>query len=1430
MARLGIGTIGEFLALPENFDSIDAVGRQKRKLLIKLRQRALEHVGRQDRPMSLEQKLEARRMAMSTPWTRALGTLSARIHASLTAAGLQTLGEVIAWERSLRVRAEDEPEMKNFGRFSRQALRLALERLAEVGTEGSGQTDLPDEPMALLELALQSLKPDMREMIEGRFVHGRTLESMGEHYVLTRERVRQKIAKGMKLLREQYGSRFREVLDPSFQLLEENGGLLHASQLEGIASSFGHARLALSVAETEDLELRGPEFLSLPSFAKRQTMEDPLARWLRQAPVDGWTAGDIRQFLELHWGMRLSDSLTVRLVTGFLSLEMTPMGGYRLGRVRTPQMVAELLRSAGRPLHFRHIARQLELDDNESQDDANSQPVKGPGPDDEEGDEDEGLTSGHRTAILRALLRSPDVLLWDKGMYVHRSHLSLPPERWTDIADWCARRLKGSQEGISTGVLLQELEAARFDISGLNPFVLRSLLGRMPGVRGLRKNWVAWGESFKEETRSLAYRFPEIAREWHPTRNGALTPTGVFSTSMRKVWWLCPKDSTHEYLLSIGSRTQFGVGCARCGGRWSVANIRHFVSSLIGHLDSFTPAELFLLFQQNGLLESSKRKNLAMALATGRFPRGELEKFIQGRDSLVDGFLDQSVESLEAAESSGEEAESGVLGEASREALEDAQPQTLPVVRTREVLATLDSPMVSNADEEAVQFLIASALAKLWKHAFVDEAVALREAEVYAGGKYAETVRQRFLNEYGAAQALPLPPGYAFKVDGTLMPPNLMQRFVASQVRDRRRVGNWSGTGSGKTLSAILASRVINARLSVICCPNAVVEGWAAAIQGSFPESLVATRTFTPDWRLLSDDPTGMAGRSAWPRYLVLNYEAFQQPWSDARLQELVERENVDFIIVDEVHYAKQRKADEMSLRKQRLGAMLTLAAHRNPELHVLGMSATPVINNLQEGKSLVELVTGLQHDDLETVPTVANCMSLHQRLVTLGTRWMPAYDLEYEELVEEVDCSSILEELRALGTKGNPLKLEQLLTRARLPTIRKYIQPKTLIYTHLIDGIGKLLANEIKTAGRTVGFYTGEDKSGLNAFIEGDLDVLIGTASIGTGVDGLQFVCNRLIINVLPWTHAEFQQLKGRLYRQGQREKKVTLVLPLTYVNFGEQRWSWCQSKMERLRFKKSISDAAVDGVVPEGHLRTPEQAYQDVMNWLSRLDTGEVAEVVRTPLVVPLPVAGPVEMERRVAYGDFSQMNGRWNGARSSTTHERLKNNPEEWAQYHTLYRAARAEWPLVPCEEMIRWCLERSGYVIGDFGCGEAEFARALQGRHTVHSFDHVALHNGVIACDVSRVPLEDGVLDLAVFSLSLMGSNFTDYLREAHRVLKLDGHLHIYEATSRFSDLARFERGLARLGFDIVKTQPCWKFTHIHALKTSRKPDTVLRMNF
>ena len=65
---------------------------------------------------------------------------------------------------------------------------------------------------------------------------------------------------------------------------------------------------------------------------------------------------------------------------------------------------------------------------------------------------------------------------------------------------------------------------------------------------------------------SLLERFPDVAEQWHPTRNGSLTPADVKPRSMKKVWWQCPENADHEYEATLGNRAG-GKGCPYCSGR-----------------------------------------------------------------------------------------------------------------------------------------------------------------------------------------------------------------------------------------------------------------------------------------------------------------------------------------------------------------------------------------------------------------------------------------------------------------------------------------------------------------------------------------------------------------------------------------------------------------------------------------------------------------------------------------------------------------------------------------------------------------------------------------------------------------------------------------------------------------------------------------------
>jgi hypothetical protein len=54
---------------------------------------------------------------------------------------------------------------------------------------------------------------------------------------------------------------------------------------------------------------------------------------------------------------------------------------------------------------------------------------------------------------------------------------------------------------------------------------------------------------------------PTLAKEWHPTKNGKLTPRDFTPKSDKKIWWVCKKG--HEWKTTIGKRT-FGQGCPNC--------------------------------------------------------------------------------------------------------------------------------------------------------------------------------------------------------------------------------------------------------------------------------------------------------------------------------------------------------------------------------------------------------------------------------------------------------------------------------------------------------------------------------------------------------------------------------------------------------------------------------------------------------------------------------------------------------------------------------------------------------------------------------------------------------------------------------------------------------------------------------------------------
>lgn len=67
----------------------------------------------------------------------------------------------------------------------------------------------------------------------------------------------------------------------------------------------------------------------------------------------------------------------------------------------------------------------------------------------------------------------------------------------------------------------------------------------------------------------LAFKYPDIAKQWHPTKNGNLRPTDVVYSSHQKAWWQC--EHGHEWEAKIENRVFNNTNCPYCSGRYVVS-------------------------------------------------------------------------------------------------------------------------------------------------------------------------------------------------------------------------------------------------------------------------------------------------------------------------------------------------------------------------------------------------------------------------------------------------------------------------------------------------------------------------------------------------------------------------------------------------------------------------------------------------------------------------------------------------------------------------------------------------------------------------------------------------------------------------------------------------------------------------------------------
>lgn len=108
-----------------------------------------------------------------------------------------------------------------------------------------------------------------------------------------------------------------------------------------------------------------------------------------------------------------------------------------------------------------------------------------------------------------------------------------------------------------------------------------------------------------------------------------------------------------------------------------------------------------------------------------------------------------------------------------------------------------------------------------------------------------------------------------------------------------------------------------------------------------------------------------------------------------------------------------------------------------------------------------------------------------------------------------------------------------------------------------------------------------------------------------------------------LPWTGAEYEQIIGRVRQQGSAFGLVSEIVPQVVLDHEGEQWSWDKGRMASIQYKRTLSDCAVDGNIPET-VRISETEMLDrsraaLERWIERVGDKGLLLSDREKLAIP-------------------------------------------------------------------------------------------------------------------------------------------------------------------------------------------------------------------
>jgi ubiquinone/menaquinone biosynthesis C-methylase UbiE len=161
-----------------------------------------------------------------------------------------------------------------------------------------------------------------------------------------------------------------------------------------------------------------------------------------------------------------------------------------------------------------------------------------------------------------------------------------------------------------------------------------------------------------------------------------------------------------------------------------------------------------------------------------------------------------------------------------------------------------------------------------------------------------------------------------------------------------------------------------------------------------------------------------------------------------------------------------------------------------------------------------------------------------------------------------------------------------------------------------------------------------------------------------------------------------------------------------------------------------------------------------------------------------------------------------------KSDTTKIMFEKSQDLWHKYHDNRDFSFQGYDKqdeIPVNKIISYLETKKNHrlKILDLGCGRNLIYEHFKDNKKIKitGYDYVSFNNSKES-DISDLPEEDESVKICVYSQSLMGSNWKDYLDECKRVLEYNGEMVISESVERYQIIKDY---LISINMHIIKEE-------------------------